>query len=78
MIPPHSANVSKANARSSAVYKPIGNLVVEQLRRIKQDKIAPLLEAHGETLDAYTRAHLKDAAMQIEKALEAQYVYGQI
>ncbi len=71
-------DLSRPNARSSAVYKPIANLAVEQLRRIKQEKIAPALETHSETLDAYTRAHLKDAAMQIEKALEAQYVYGQL
>jgi len=71
-------DLSRPNARGSAVYKPIANLAIEQLRQIKQEKIAPALETHAETLDAYTRAHLKDAAMQIEKALEAEYVYGQL
>jgi hypothetical protein len=49
--------------------------VVEQLRQIKQSKIDPALENHAEALDPYTRAHLRDASMQIQKALEAQYIY---
>jgi len=68
-------DLSKPDSRSTAANKPISNLVLEQLRQIKQSKIDPVLETHDENLDPYTRAHLKDAGMQVKKALEAQYVY---
>ena len=68
-------DLSKPDSRSTAAHKPISNLVLEQLRQIKQSKIDPVLETHDENLDPYTRAHLKDASMQVKKALEAQYVY---
>ena len=62
----------------TAAYKPIANLVMEKLRKIKENKIEPVLDASDEKLDAYTKAHLKDAGMQIKKALEANYVYKQL
>jgi hypothetical protein len=68
-------DLSRSNSRGTAAYKPISNLVLEKLQQIKQGKIEPILEADDETLDPYTRAHLKDAGMQIKKALEAHYVY---
>jgi len=68
-------DLSKPDSRSTAAHKPISNLVLEQLRQIKQSKIDPVLETYDENLDPYTRAHLKDASMQVKKALEAQYVY---
>lgn len=66
-------SLSGPSSRSTAAYKPISNLVIEQLRHIKENRIHPIL--HDEKLDPYTRAHLKDASLQVEKALEAQYVY---
>jgi len=71
-------DLSRSDYMGTAAYKPIANLVVEKLRQIKEGKIEPVLEASVENLDPYTRAHLKDAAMQIEKALEAHYVYKQL
>jgi hypothetical protein len=71
-------DLSRSDYMSTAAYKPIANLVVDKLRQIKEDKIEPVLEASAENLDPYTRAHLKDAATQIEKALEANYVYKQL
>ncbi len=68
-------DLSKPDSLSTAAHKPISNLVLEQLRQIKQSKIDPVLETHDENLDPYTRAHLKDASMQVKKTLEAQYVY---
>jgi len=68
-------DLSKPSSWGTAAYKPISNLVLEQLRQIKESKIDPILETHDENLDPYTRAHLKDASMQVKKALDAQYVY---
>jgi hypothetical protein len=69
-------DLSKVESRGTAAYKPISDLVLEQLRQIKECKIDNILNAdNNNNLDTYTRAHLKDASMQIKKALEAQYVY---
>jgi len=62
----------------TAAYKPIANLAIEKLRQIKENKIDPVLEASDENLDPYTKAHLKDASMQVKKALEAHYVFKQL
>jgi len=70
--------LSKSDYMGTAAYKPIANLVMEKLRQIKEDKIDPVLDASDENLDPYTKAHLKDAGMQIKKALEANYVYKQL
>ena len=71
-------DLSKSDYYSTAAYKPIATLVVEKLRQLKEDKITRILETYDENLDPYTRAHLKDASMQIEKALDAQYIYKQL
>ncbi|TKJ38047.1 MAG: hypothetical protein CEE38_04615 [Planctomycetes bacterium B3_Pla] len=71
-------DLSKSNYFGTAAYKPIANLVMEKLRQIKEGKIDSILEEHKGNLDPYTRAHLKDAGMQIKKALEAHYVYRQL
>jgi len=71
-------DLSRSNYMSTAAYKPIATLVVEKLHEIKENKIDPVLEASDENLDPYTRAHLKDASMQVKKALDAHYVYRQI
>ncbi len=61
---------------SSAAYKAISNLCVMELRGIHSD-VNKILEAGGENLDAYTKAHLYEAQQRIEKALDADYVYNQ-
>jgi hypothetical protein len=71
-------DLSRSDYMGTAAYKPIANLVVEKLHRIKDDNIDPVLETSDDNLDPYTRAHLKDASMQIKKALEAHYVFKQL
>ena len=71
-------DLSKSDYFVTAAYKPIANLVMEKLHQIKEGKIDSILEEHKGNLDPYTRAHLKDAGMQIKKALEAHYVYRQL
>jgi hypothetical protein len=68
----------KSDYYGTAAYKPIATLVVERLRQLKEDKIDRVLQTFDENLDPYTRAHLKDAATQIEKALDAHYIYKQL
>jgi hypothetical protein len=57
----------------TAAYKPISNLIVLELRRLKD-----LLDAGARTngIDPYTRAHLTEAALRVGKALEAQFIYN--
>mgnify|MGYP001341658758 CR=1 FL=1 len=50
------------------------NLATAQLREL-QGKLAESLK-NASRLDTYTRAHLSEANVRIEKALEAQYVYN--
>ena len=71
-------DLSRSDYMGTAAYKPIANLAIEKLRQIKEKKIDPVLETSDENLDPYTRAHLKDAGMQIKKALEAHYVFRQL
>jgi hypothetical protein len=71
-------DLSRSDYMGTAAYKPIATLVVEKLHEIKENKIDPILETSNENLDPYTLAHLKDASMQIKKALDAHYVYRQL
>jgi hypothetical protein len=71
-------DLSKSDFLGAAAYKPIGNLVMEKLRQIKEEKIDRVLQASPENFDPYTKAHLDDASMQIDKALKAYYVYKQL
>ncbi|MBN2312682.1 MAG: zinc-dependent metalloprotease [Sedimentisphaerales bacterium] len=71
-------DLSKSDYSGTTAYKPIATLIVEKLRTLKDEKIDHILETYDENLDPYTRAHLKDAGMQIEKALDAQYIYRQL
>jgi hypothetical protein len=71
-------DLSKSDFLGTAAYKPIGNLVMEKLRQIKEKKIDRVLQASAENLDPYTKAHLDDTAMQIDRALKAYYVYKQL
>jgi hypothetical protein len=67
-------DLSKPNTIGSAVYKPISTLAVDQLRQLKT-KIDPMLDASDDAVDPYTKAHLREASTQIQKALDAHYVY---
>lgn len=67
-------DLSKSSYGSTAAYNAIANLVMEKLRGI-QGKIDAAMKAHGEKLDPYTKAHLADGRTQIQKAMDAHYVY---
>jgi hypothetical protein len=67
-------DLTKSDYMGASAYKPIANLVTDKLRQIKEN-IDNVMDNDGDNLDPYTRAHLKDASVQIEKALEAQYIY---
>ncbi len=57
----------------TAAYKPISNLATQSLRDLAE-KIA---EVEGnKNLDPYTRAHLGETRLRIEKALDAEYIYN--
>jgi hypothetical protein len=71
-------DLTKTDYFGTSAYKPIANLVIQKLKQIRDEKIGPVLDTHGDKLDPYTSSHLKDAATQIEKALEAQYIYKQL
>ncbi len=57
-----------------AAAKPIANLSTMELRNIK-GKVDHSLE-HRDTIDSYSIAHLSEAQLRIENALEAQYIYN--
>jgi hypothetical protein len=61
---------------SGAASKPISNLAMSKLREIK-DKIGNAIDRGGGNVDAYTKAHLSEMKVRIEKALDAQYIYNQ-
>ncbi len=67
-------DLTRSDYKDTSAYKPIGNLVTQKLRDIK-DKIDNVLKTEQDNLDAYTKSHLTDASEQIKKALEAQYIY---
>jgi hypothetical protein len=71
-------DLSKSDYFGTAAYKPIANLVMEKLRSIKEHKIDHISEVQMEDIDPYTRAHLKDAGLQINRALDAHYIYKQL
>lgn len=71
-------DLSRVQWFAAAAYKPIADLVYEQLRAIKLKRINRVLVSAEGDLDPYTLAHLRDAEMQIQKALDAQYVYRQL
>jgi hypothetical protein len=60
---------------SGASRRPVANLATMQLREIA-GKIGEVLDRKDNRADAYTRAHLAECKMRIEKALDAQYIYN--
>jgi uncharacterized protein DUF4953/uncharacterized protein DUF5117 len=62
----------------TAAYKPISNLARVQLRALKSqiENTTNLADSpEGDILDPYTRAHLGECKLRIEKALDANYTY---
>lgn len=62
-------------AGSGASRRPVATLATMQLRDL-HEKIEKLLERKQNRADAYTRAHLAEAKLRIEKALDAQFIYN--
>lgn len=72
-------DLTMPNAGSGEAYKAISNLSMMKLREINK-KITGIIGEKGDktgSLDAYTFAHLSEAKIRIEKALDAQYIYNQ-
>ena len=60
----------------TAAYKPISTLARAELQKILR-KIRKAQKSGAGKYDPYTSAHLAQAAEQIQKALNAEYVYNQ-
>ncbi len=71
-------DLARSDMFNTAAYKPVGDLVKEQLRLIKTSRVDRVLNAAGNRLDPYTRAHLNDISRIIDKALNAQYIERQL
>jgi hypothetical protein len=63
------------NAALGAAAKPVANLSTYKLRELEA-KIEKVLNNGVSRIDPYTIAHLSDAKVRIEKALDAQYIYN--
>jgi hypothetical protein len=60
-------------ASAGEAYKPVSNLTIAKLRNLR-DRLAKVVDEPS--LDAYSQAHLSEAKIRIDKALEAGYVYN--
>ncbi len=60
---------------TGAAARPIQSLATYKLRELN-DKIEGVVEHANSKIDPYTVAHLTDAQLRIEKALDAQYIYN--
>lgn len=67
-------DLSMPNAGFGASAKPVANLCVFKLRELsgKMDKALK----NSSKLDPYTVAHLSEAKVRIDRALDAQYIYN--
>ncbi|MDY7108381.1 MAG: zinc-dependent metalloprotease [Planctomycetota bacterium] len=63
------------NGALGAAAKPVANLGTHELREL-QAKIEAVLDDGAGRIDPYTVAHLSEAEVRIEKALDAQYIYN--
>jgi len=78
-LSPIVTGADSAQAAEPAAEKPKPEFPpLEKLRQIKQSKMDPILETDFENLDPYTRAYLRDASIQVKRALEAHYVFRQL
>jgi hypothetical protein len=68
-------DLSLPNNGFTAAQKPISNLAMMELRKIR-NRIAKALEDTGSKADPYTIAHLTETRERIGKALDAQYIYN--
>ena len=71
-------DLSLPGGASGGAGKAVANLSVAKLRQLK-DKLGKFVDdknGTGSNLDPYTSAHLVEAKIRIDKALDAQYVYN--
>ncbi|MCP3906078.1 MAG: DUF5117 domain-containing protein [Planctomycetes bacterium] len=68
-------DLSLPNPALGVAEKPVANLSTHRLRELS-GKIDKLTNRRSSRLDAYTLAHLSEAKMRIDRALEAQYIYN--
>ncbi len=66
-------DLSMPNTWGQASHKPIGNLALMHLRSLSS-RIGKAVESRNDDLDAYTKAHLTEAKLRIDKAVDAGYV----
>jgi len=66
-------DLTQQGRENVSATKPISTLAMMQLRDLNA-KIETTLKAREADLDAYSRAHLRDANTRITKALDAQYI----
>jgi hypothetical protein len=63
------------NRALGAAAKPVANLSTHKLREL-QGKIAEVMSDGKDRIDPYSVAHLAEAKVRIEKALDAHYIYN--
>ena len=66
---------SMPGSLSGAASKPIATLSSQKLRQL-QGRIDATLKKADSKIDPYTVAHLTDASLRINKALDADYIYN--
>jgi hypothetical protein len=68
-------DLSLPNPGFGAASKPVSNLCTFKLRELSE-QIGRVLDRGGAKIDPYTVAHLSEAKVRIDKALDAQYIYN--
>lgn len=66
-------DLSMPNSWGQVSHKPIGNLALMHLRSLST-RIGKTVEARDDGIDAYSRAHLTEAKLRIDKAVDAGYM----
>jgi len=68
--------MARRGSMTGAAARPLNALCRAELRELKE-KIDGAMTRGGANLDMYTMTHLADLSIRIERALDAQQVYGQ-
>lgn len=68
-------NLSMPQTWGNTSHKPVSNISLRQLRRLS-GQIGKVLEEPKIKLDAYSEAHLSEAKLRIQKALDVNYIYN--
>lgn len=68
-------DLTRPGSVDGAAGKPISNLAMAKLREIRA-KIKTAQDNDAKRMDDYTSTHLQEAALRIDKVLDAQYIYN--